>query len=75
MYCETHCYPMPIITDSSNNQSLGFVCAFVWGPLLSFQIKLIIVGAVLNLAVLCLMLLDCCVSSLHQPTPKNIDIQ
>jgi hypothetical protein len=39
-------------------QSIGAICPFVWGPLISFQVKLIIVGSTLCLATISVLILD-----------------
>jgi len=45
-------------------QSIGAICPFVWGPLISFELKLIILGASLCVAVLSVVFLDLKVASI-----------
>ncbi|ELR13602.1 uncharacterized protein ACA1_037740 [Acanthamoeba castellanii str. Neff] len=45
-------------------QSIGAICPFVWGPLISFQVKLIIVGSTLCLATISVLILDLKVASI-----------
>ncbi len=61
-------------------QSVGSVCVFVWGPLISFQVKVIILMAVLTASCLSVAILDLKVASIsdtadhhHHDDDNNVD--
>jgi len=52
-------------------QSIGAICPFVWGPLLSFQVKLIVLGSTLCLATLSVLILDLKVASISDTSDSS----
>ncbi len=54
-------------------QASGSVCAFVWGPLLAFEYKIIILAVVMCVAVASLVTLDVFVASLDTIEKKKED--
>jgi MFS family permease len=54
-------------------QSIGAICPFVWGPLISFQTKLIILGTVLCIATVSVAILDLKVASISDTSDDAKD--
>jgi MFS family permease len=59
-------------------QSIGAICPFVWGPLLAFETKLIVLGSTLCVATISVLILDLKVASIsdtsdHGEKPSRHD--